>query len=109
MVKLIFTSLLCGFLAAQFSTVFAVDIQPSEQKVLWEKMKKETIAPEYVPERRNGPRLLTDEELDQVTGAGFGGFPEFPMFPEVPAFPKFPAFPEFPEIPKAPQAPTQPS
>jgi len=68
--------LLGGILLLGVSPAFAEGPQLSDQVVLkaWgqTQMAVEPISELLTPERTRGLTPLTDEELDQITGAGFG-------------------------------------
>ena len=68
--------LLGGILVIGVSTALAEEPQPSDQEVLkaWgqTQMEVQQISETVAPEWTHGPQLLTDEDLAQVTGAGWG-------------------------------------
>ena len=70
--KHILAGLLGGILVMGFSTVYAEGPQFSEQELIMPDMAGQQLSDATTSEQNHGPQLLTDEELAQITGAGFG-------------------------------------
>ena len=79
--KHIFTTLSSGFLMTGAATAFTEQVQMSEQDVVQAELKAQTevqqIPDATPPARTQGPRVLTDEELDQINPAGLFDFGKF--------------------------------
>jgi hypothetical protein len=70
--KFIITGLLSGILVMGISTAYAGGPLPSELDLLTAQEGVQQTSDFTTIEPKNGPQLLTDEDLDQINAAGFG-------------------------------------
>ena len=104
--KHMLTALFSGFLVVGVATAFAEEPSMSDQDVL--KAWGVSVPVEQAPmalymELKPGLTPLTDDNLEDITGAGLGMLPTLPLGLQLPTHPVTP-----PERPTLPENPTLP-
>ncbi len=105
--KHMLTALFSGLLVVGVATAFAEEPQMSDQEVLkgWGVTTgvKHDGAGQLAAELKPGLTPLTDESLEEITGAGLGMMPTLPLNLQLPTLPfSPPAKPEKPGLPTLP-------
>ena len=107
MSKLMLTALFSGLLVVGVATAFAEEPQMSDQEVLkaWgvPTEVRHDGGVRLASELKPGLTPLTDDSLEEITGAGLGMMPTLPLGLQLPTLPVSP--PAKPELPGNPTLP----